>query len=123
MKKLTNCTRRKNLRSYQNLDSTFLSNSTSLMFMEVEMIGWISLHGYYHGYPLFDKKKLEVAYPFGFGLSYTTYEYDNLQTLSPEINKEGQVSVSVDVTNTGIMMGAEVIQFYVGFKILPLIVR
>jgi beta-glucosidase len=73
-------------------------------------------YGYYHGYTLFDKKNLEVAYPFGFGLSYTTYAYGNMQILSPEVNKEGKISVSVDVTNTGSMEGEEIIQLYIGFK-------
>jgi beta-glucosidase len=51
-------------------------------------------------------------YPFGFGLSYTKFEYSNLVT-DPEIqNSQGNIEVSVDVTNTGRMKGDEVVQLY-----------
>jgi beta-glucosidase len=51
-------------------------------------------------------------YPFGFGLSYTKFEYSNLVT-NPEIqNSQGNIEVSVDVTNTGRMKGDEVVQLY-----------
>lgn len=56
--------------------------------------------------------KEEPLYPFGYGLSYTTFEYSNL-TLSAEKIEAGQsITVSVDVTNTGKMAGDEVIQLY-----------
>ena len=51
-------------------------------------------------------------YPFGYGLSYTTYEYDNLQLSETGISNEGRLSVSVDVTNTGDVTGDEIIQLY-----------
>jgi beta-glucosidase len=52
-------------------------------------------------------------YPFGFGLSYTKFEYSNLEA-TPEIqNSQGDIEVSVDVTNTGRMKGDEVVQLYV----------
>jgi beta-glucosidase len=57
--------------------------------------------------------KGEPLYPFGYGLSYTTFKYSNLKTSSPNIAKDGSVSVSVDVTNTGAVAGDEVVQFYV----------
>jgi beta-glucosidase len=59
---------------------------------------------YYDGEPL---------YPFGFGLSYTTFEYANLRTSAPELAADGQLVVSVDVTNTGRRAGDEVVQLYV----------
>ncbi|MFZ2095541.1 MAG: glycoside hydrolase family 3 N-terminal domain-containing protein [Anaerolineales bacterium] len=67
-------------------------------------------YGYYHGYTLFDKKGIRPAYPFGFGLSYTTFSIDNLQTVDEGIS----INVSVDLTNTGSMDGAEVVQVYAG---------
>jgi len=73
-------------------------------------------YGYYHGYTLFDKKNIEVAYPFGFGLSYTTFKYDDLQILESELNKEGVLRAKVNVTNTGGVTGEEIVQLYVGFK-------
>jgi beta-glucosidase len=57
--------------------------------------------------------KGEPLYPFGFGLSYTTFKFSNLKTSSQQVAKHGSVSVSVDVTNTGSRSGAEVVQLYV----------
>ena len=57
--------------------------------------------------------KGEPLYPFGFGLSYTTFRDTNLKTSSPQIAKDGTVTVSVDVTNTGSRAGDDVVQLYV----------
>lgn len=73
-------------------------------------------YGYYHGYRHFDRDGLEPLFPFGFGLSYTKYEYGNLRLDSKEIGKNGKVKVKVDVTNSGDMAGEEVAQLYIGYK-------
>ena len=73
-------------------------------------------YGYYHGYTLFDKKNIEVAYSFGYGLSYTTYKYDGLQIMNSELNKDGVMKASINVSNTGDVFGEEIVQLYVGFK-------
>ena len=73
-------------------------------------------YGYYHGYTLFEKKNLEVAYPFGYGLSYTTFAYDNLELENPELEKTGVMKASVNIKNTGDVFGEEIVQLYVGFK-------
>jgi beta-glucosidase len=57
--------------------------------------------------------KGEPLYPFGFGLSYTTFKYANLKTSEQRLAKDGTVKVSVDVTNTGSMAGDAVVQLYV----------
>jgi beta-glucosidase len=57
--------------------------------------------------------KGEPLYPFGFGLSYTTFQYSNLRTSSSQLAKDGTVAVSVDVTNTGSLAGDAVVQLYV----------
>jgi beta-glucosidase len=57
--------------------------------------------------------KAEPLYPFGFGLSYTTFRFANLKTSSTQLAKDGNVSVMVDVTNTGDRAGDEVVQLYV----------
>lgn len=65
-------------------------------------------YGYYHGYTLMDKENIEPEYPFGFGLSYTTFEIKN-----PRLSKsENQLTVGVDVENTGDCFGDEVVQVY-----------
>ncbi|WOH38176.1 glycoside hydrolase family 3 C-terminal domain-containing protein [Thalassotalea fonticola] len=72
-------------------------------------------YGYYHGYTLFDKKDIEPAYPFGFGLSYTNYDYSNLIIANSELTENDSLRVSVTVTNSGKVAGDEVIQLYIGF--------
>ncbi|HEY1766280.1 MAG TPA: glycoside hydrolase family 3 C-terminal domain-containing protein [Terracidiphilus sp.] len=57
--------------------------------------------------------KGEPLYPFGFGLSYTTFRYSNLRTSAPRLGKDGAVTVSVDVTNTGSRSGDAVVEMYV----------
>lgn len=65
--------------------------------------------GIYVGYRWFDKKNLDVSYPFGYGLSYSEFSFSN-EKIS---NKKNVVSVSVTVTNTGSMPAKEVVQLYV----------
>lgn len=57
--------------------------------------------------------KGEPLYPFGFGLSYTTFKFSNLRTSSQQVAKDGTVNIRVDVTNTGSRTGDEVVQLYV----------
>jgi beta-glucosidase len=57
--------------------------------------------------------KGEPLYPFGHGLSYTTFKYSNLRTSSTRLPKNGELTVSVDVRNTGSRAGDEVVQLYV----------
>jgi beta-glucosidase len=57
--------------------------------------------------------KGEPLYPFGYGLSYTTFHYANIKTSSPALASDGSVTVSVDVTNTGSQTGDAVVQLYV----------
>lgn len=64
------------------------------------------------GYRYYDKKRMEVLFPFGHGLSYTTFDYSNLR-LSSDTFEDGELTVSVDVTNTGSMAAKEIVQFYV----------
>lgn len=57
--------------------------------------------------------KGDPLYPFGYGLSYTTFKLANLRTNATQLAKDGTVTVSVDVTNTGSRDGDEVVQLYV----------
>jgi beta-glucosidase len=57
-------------------------------------------------------QKTKPLYPFGFGLSYTTFKYSNLRTSAPSLKAGAEVTVSVDVRNTGSREGAEVVQLY-----------
>ncbi len=69
-------------------------------------------YGYYHGYSLLDKKEMQPAFPFGFGLSYTEFKYENLKVKL----SDDSIIATVDVTNIGDMIGEEIIQLYVGFE-------
>ncbi len=70
--------------------------------------------GIFLGYRYYDKGNVKPLFPFGFGLSYTTFAFSNL-TVTPEIaSQSGSVSVGFDVKNTGTRAGAEVAQVYVG---------
>ncbi len=55
----------------------------------------------------------EPLYPFGFGLSYTTFKYSNLKITKPSIGANEETTVTVDVTNTGKVRGDEVAQMYI----------
>src|SRR5262249_39919525 len=55
----------------------------------------------------------EPLYPFGYGLSYTTFEYSSLRTSSPSLSVRGSINVSINVKNTGTRLGEEVVQLYV----------
>lgn len=59
--------------------------------------------------------KGDPLYPFGYGLSYTNFSYSNLTINSTRVPKNGSVTVSVDVTNTGSRAGDEVVQLYVRY--------
>jgi beta-glucosidase len=52
-------------------------------------------------------------YPFGFGLSYTTFSIENLQVSTPQVKVGSSLTVTVDVTNTGALAGDEVVQLYI----------
>ena len=66
----------------------------------------------YHGYSYLDKHEHRPAYPFGFGLSYTTWEYGEPQV----VKQDDHVKVTVTLKNMGNVPGAEVVQVYVGIK-------
>jgi beta-glucosidase len=66
--------------------------------------------GVFVGYRGYDKKGIEPLYPFGYGLSYTTFKYSNLKIAK---QADGTVKVSLDVTNTGAVDGAETVEVYV----------
>lgn len=70
--------------------------------------------GIFVGYRYYDKKNLDVLFPFGHGLSYTTFDYSNLKVSAKNIKDTGDLTVTVDITNTGKVAGKEVVQLYVG---------
>lgn len=65
------------------------------------------------GYRWTDKHNIKPLFPFGYGLSYTTFEVSNLRADKREITADGKLTISVDVKNTGSVTGAEVVQLYI----------
>lgn len=69
--------------------------------------------GIFVGYRYYDTKKLEPLFPFGFGLSYTKFEYSCLEIDKKDIKDTETVNVTVNVKNTGSVAGKEIVQLYV----------
>ena len=69
--------------------------------------------GVFVGYRYYDKKDLEVLFPFGHGLSYTTFVYEDLKIDKEVMNEDENVRISVQVRNSGEYKGKEVVQLYV----------
>jgi beta-glucosidase len=81
--------------------------------------------GIFVGYRYYDKKNIEVAFPFGFGLSYTTFKYSDLK-LSKDIIKENEtLEVKFKIKNIGEYFGKEIVQVYVKkfISIIPIAER
>jgi beta-glucosidase len=74
--------------------------------------------GIFIGYRGYDENGIQPLFPFGFGLSYTTFEFSNL-SVTPTYNGTGSVTATFTVTNTGPVAGAEVAQLYIGEKNPP----
>ena len=72
--------------------------------------------GVFVGYRYYDTKEMAVRYPFGYGLSYTTFEYSDLKLSAKEIKDTDTLTVSLKVKNTGSMAGKEIVQLYVADK-------
>ena len=70
----------------------------------------------YIGYRYYDKAKKAVRYPFGFGLSYTTFEYSDIKLDKTAMNENDILTVSFRVKNTGDVAGYEIAQLYVADK-------
>jgi beta-glucosidase len=68
--------------------------------------------GIFVGYRHFDKNDIEPLFPFGYGLSYTTFEYSDLKINVSEISSTDTITINVRVKNTGTMTGDEVVQLY-----------
>ncbi len=72
--------------------------------------------GVFVGYRYYDTKEMPVRYPFGYGLSYTTFEYSDLQLSADKIKDTDTLKVTLKVKNTGDRAGKEIVQLYVADK-------
>ena len=69
--------------------------------------------GIFVGYRYYDKKQMDVLFPFGYGLSYTRFRYDDMRLSTKNIDDRTVLVVEVDITNVGDRAGKEVVQLYV----------
>jgi beta-glucosidase len=69
--------------------------------------------GIFVGYRHFDTKNIDPLFPFGYGLSYTDFTYDDLSIDMEKVSGDDVIKVSVNITNTGKIKGKEVVQLYV----------
>ncbi len=100
-----------------HLPETFpikLEDNPSYLFYGGEPAGTDYREGIFVGYRYYDKKKMDVLFPFGHGLSYTTFEYSDLKLSADAIKDTDTVDVTVTVKNTGSRAGKAVVQVYVG---------
>jgi beta-glucosidase len=77
--------------------------------------------GLFIGYRYYEAKELPVLFPFGHGLSYTTFAYSNAQVSAETFRDVEGLTVTVDVTNTGPMAGKEIVQVYVHDRVSGLV--
>ncbi len=71
---------------------------------------------FFVGYRYYDERKIEPLFPFGFGLSYTSFEYSNLKVSSKNTTDKEGLTVSLTIKNTGKVKGKEIVQLYVSDK-------
>ncbi|MHA2219790.1 MAG: glycoside hydrolase family 3 C-terminal domain-containing protein, partial [Candidatus Hodarchaeales archaeon] len=69
--------------------------------------------GIFVGYRHFDTKNIEPLFPFGYGLSYTRFTYENLELSKDKVSGNEKFNVTLDITNSGHQFGAEVVQLYI----------
>ena len=90
-----------------------LSDNPSYLFFPGEKDKVEYREGIFVGYRYYDTKKVKPLFPFGFGLSYTDFEYSDLKIEKEEITDQQQVKLMLKVKNTGDVYGKEIIQLYV----------
>lgn len=90
-----------------------LEDTPSYLTFGGEKDSSIYTEGVFVGYRYYSSKKQEVLFPFGFGLSYTTFDYQNLRVSTDTLKDTEKLTVSVDVSNIGSVAGKEVVQLYV----------
>ncbi len=100
-----------------HLPETFplkLEDNPSFLFYGGEPRGTEYREGIFVGYRYYDKKKMDVLFPFGYGLSYTTFEYSGLKLDKASMKDTDTLTATVTVKNTGSRAGKTVAQLYVG---------
>jgi len=90
-----------------------LADSPAAMLGNYNGTNAVYQEGIFIGYRWYDKKAIEPMFPFGHGLSYTTFQYGKVGASDKKLAPNGTLTVSVKVTNTGKRAGKEIVQLYV----------
>lgn len=90
-----------------------VEDNPSYIFFQGEKNDVDYREGIFVGYRYYDKKNMEVLFPFGYGLSYTTFQYSNLTVDKDFMDDSDVMNVSIDITNTGDVAGKEVVELYI----------
>ena len=96
------------------LPCTFVKRAEDLPFYDKDATK--ITYDLWHGYRKLERDGVEPAFPFGFGLSYTTFAYSNLKLDGAQLRSGDTLAATVDVTNTGSAAGDEVVQLYVAAR-------
>lgn len=90
-----------------------LEDTSAYPYFPGECSHHVYVEGIFVGYRYFEKKKIEPLFPFGYGISYTAFQYSAIRADRSQMKDTDTVTVSVDVTNTGCVKGKEIVQIYV----------
>jgi beta-glucosidase len=90
-----------------------LENTPAFLTFGGEKDRAVYSEGVFVGYRYYEKKKMEVLFPFGFGLSYTDFAYSNLRLSKVRMKDTDTLYVQADVSNRGSVAGKDVVQLYV----------
>jgi beta-glucosidase len=118
-KKISDCAVHKSYRTYPGIKKTEAimkkdPNSLTEEDIATKEPGIVFYdEGIFVGYRQYDRDNIEPLFPFGYGLSYTSFEYTNLQLSTNQLLKDDNLEVKVDIKNSGQREGAEVAQLYV----------
>lgn len=94
-------------------DKTFYSDWKQDIDMTIPVYDIYYDEGVFVGYRWYESQDIQPLYPFGFGLSYTSFEYDNLRVYDKGISKGEEIVVEFVVKNTGRVEGVETVQLYI----------
>jgi len=93
-----------------------LEDNPSYPFFAYDKTNTDYREGIFVGYRYYDMKAMKVLFPFGFGLSYTSFKYSDLQISKKSLKDTDTITVSVKITNTGAVDGKEIVELYVADK-------
>ncbi len=93
-----------------------LEDTAPIKLNDYNAVESLYTEGVFIGYRWFEQQNIKPTFPFGYGLSYTNFDYSDIKLSNNNFNGEGSITVTGTVTNTGDVAGAEVVQLYLHDK-------